>query len=283
MDPRAESPEAHGLLDSTRDLEPPQQCSDEGDDEDREEVHEAKRVEISLSADGGEEEEGIQAEPEQEAAAAAAQGKEAGDGAGEGEEKDDGAVGAGAPANREAGGDGGREAGEQGPEEQPPQAAVECPQPGARRQPGRRATFTPVQLRELEGVFRHTPYPELWLRQELARRMGVTEARVQVWFKNRRAKWRRWQRALMFRVMPPVVLGPPVVIGSGRPRSTILIRTPDGMRMLLQPLPPGLPLPPGSPFPPVFLPPPPWLLPPFLPCGCCRVAWPAPLPSGGLL
>ncbi|XP_070358480.1 uncharacterized protein [Equus asinus] len=39
MDPRAESPEAHGLLDSTRDLEPPQQCSDEGDDEDREEVH----------------------------------------------------------------------------------------------------------------------------------------------------------------------------------------------------------------------------------------------------
>ena len=219
MDPRAESPEEHGLLDSTRDLEPPQQCSDEGDDEDREEGHgewwsgqalrptpskeralgeasgqdtppmqpltpffpqpglqrpdlslwdssfaEAKRVEISLSADGGEEEEGIQAEPEQEAAAAAAQGKEAGDGAGEGEEKDDGAVGAGAPANREAGGDGGREAGEQGPEEQPPQAAVECPQPGARRQAGRRATFTPVQLRELEGVFRHTPYPELWLR-----------------------------------------------------------------------------------------------------------------------
>ncbi|KAF5927975.1 hypothetical protein HPG69_010819 [Diceros bicornis minor] len=195
MDRRAESAEAHSLFgslfDSTRDLEPPQQCSDDvtgilsvGVDEDLEEVHEAKPVEISLIGEGGEEGKGIQAEPEQ--GAAAAEGKEAGD-EGEGEEKEDGDVGARAPSpmeveNCEAAGDSGREPGEQGQDEQPSQAAVECllPALGDRQQPGRRAMFTPVQLWELEGIFRRTPYPDLSMRQELARRMDVPESRVKV-------------------------------------------------------------------------------------------------------
>ena len=60
-----------------------------------------------------------------------------------------------------------------------------------RKQRKARTTFSNSQLELLEDYFSRTQYPDVYTREEIGQKTGMSENRIQVWFSNRRARLRK--------------------------------------------------------------------------------------------